>query len=520
MKNCRQRNVLKLLLLTASSVGLAPYLAAQAQPPPGTSAVSPNVSQSVDELTSEVRQLKELVLELQRQANDSRAEIMHLRQDLEASRAGGSRGEWPGVDEQSAAHEGAPQQLQQRVTQLEEDQQLLSGKVDEQYQTKLESASKYRVRFSGIVLFNLFSNSGSVDNFDVPMIAQPPGPLDTSGAVGGTMRQSILGFEVFGPEFLGAHTSGNLNLDFGGGFPMVWNGVDSGLARLRTAALRLDWKNTSLVAGQDQLFISPNEPTSYASLIVPPLAYAGNLWAWTPQIRVEHRLPLSNDATVTLQGGILDPLTGELPPFEWYRVPSTGERSRAPAIAGRVAYSRPFFGHPFTVGASGYYSRQNWGFGRNVNAWAGLMDWNVPLSRKFSLSGLFYRGSALGGLGGAIGRSVVWNADLTMPTSSVLPINAVGGWAQLKYRATPKVEFNAAFGLDNSFAADVLAFGDLGQSYGDPTLTRNLGGFGNVIYRPRSDLLLSLEYRRLKTYNIYDSNWAAGQLNLGMGVLF
>jgi hypothetical protein len=51
-------------------------------------------------------------------------------------------------------------------------------------------------------------------------------------------------------------------------------------------------------------------------------------------------------------------------------------------------------------------------------------------------------------------------------------------------------------------------------------LTRNLGGFGNVIYRPRSDLLLSLEYRRLKTYNIYNSNWAAGQLNLGMGVLF
>jgi hypothetical protein len=370
------------------------------------------------------------------------------------------------------------------------------------------------------VLFNLFSNSGSVDNFDVPTFALPPGPLDTSGAVGGTMRQSILGFEVFGPEFLGAHSSGNLNLDFGGGFPMVWNGVDSGLARLRTAAVRLDWKNTSLVAGKDQLFISPNEPTSYASLIVPPLSYAGNLWAWTPQIRVEHRLPLSNDATVTLQGGILDPLTGEVPPLEWYRVPSAGERSRAPAIAGRVAYSRLFFGHPFTIGASGYYSRQNWGFGRNVNAWAGLMDWNVPLSRKFSLSGLFYRGLAIGGIGGAVGRSVVWNADLTMPTSRVVPINAVGGWAQLKYRATPKVEFNAAFGMDNSFAADVLAFGDLGQSYGDPALTRNLGGFGNVIYRPRSDLLLSLEYRRLKTHNIYDSNWAAGQLNLGMGVLF
>jgi len=33
-------------------------------------------------------------------------------------------------------------------------------KVDEQYQTKVESASKYRMRLSGIVLLNLFSNWG------------------------------------------------------------------------------------------------------------------------------------------------------------------------------------------------------------------------------------------------------------------------------------------------------------------------------------------------------------------------
>ena len=58
------------------------------------------------------------------------------------------------------------------------------------------------------------------------------------------------------------------------------------------------------------------------------------------------------------------------------------------------------------------------------------------------------------------------------------------------------------------------------QSYGDPTLTRNQGVFGNVIYRPRSDLLFSLEYRRLKTFSIYDYNVTAGQVNLGMGILF
>ena len=56
----------------------------------------------------------------------------------------------------------------QHAASLDEEYQLLSGKVDEQYQTKVESASKYRMRLSGIVLLNLFSNVGTVNNADIP----------------------------------------------------------------------------------------------------------------------------------------------------------------------------------------------------------------------------------------------------------------------------------------------------------------------------------------------------------------
>jgi len=122
-------------------------------------------------------------------------------------------------------------------------------------------------------------------------------------------------------------------------------------------------------------------------------------------------------------------------------------------------------------------------------------------------------------LGGGIGRSVLYNGPITDSTTSVIPLNTVGGWAQLKFRATSKLEFNAAFGQDNPFAADMRIFADP-QSYGDPTITRNQGVFGNVIYRPRSDVLFSLEYRHLKTFSIYDTNANAGQVNLGMGILF
>jgi hypothetical protein len=502
------------LLLMASSAGQEP-----------NSAMAPNdsgnVNVSLNELQSEVRQLKDLVQQLKQETTASRAEIIKLRQELESDRVGGSAQSASTAGQSGLVPAGDASQVDVRVGHLEEEQQLLSGKVDEQYQTKVESASKYRVRLSGVVLFNLFSNQGTVDNIDVPTLASQRSGLDSSGSFGGTLRQSIFGFEVFGPELMGAKTSGNVNFDAGGGFPNIFNGVNSGLVRLRTATMRLDWKNTDVVVGQDQLFFSPNSPTSFASLIVPALAYSGNLWAWTPQMRVEHRIAMTEKSTFTVQGGILDNLTGEPPSdnYTWYRAPQAGERARQPAYAARVAYSHPLFGHTFTIGTAGYYSRQNYGYERDVNGYAAMADWNLPLDRWFTLSGSFYRGQAIGGLGGGIGRSVLYNGPLIDPNTSVLPLNAVGGWAQLKYRPTAKLEFNAAFGQDNPFASDVREFSDA-QSYGDPTLTRNQGVFGNIIYRPRSDLLFSLEYRHLKTFSIYDENATAGQVNLGMGILF
>jgi regulator of replication initiation timing len=511
---------------TALVVGslFATWISSTAQAQQSPQSADAGVNASLGELQSEVRELKQMVLQLQQETSASRTELSRLRQELQAQRAEGSAAATSGsTGNDQIAESTSTGSLGQRLQHLEEDDQLISGKLDEQYQTKLESASKYRVRFSGIVLFNLFGNSGYPDNQDVPTWVLRPDPMDSPGSVGGTLRQSILGFEVFGPNVFGARSSGNVSFDFGGGFPATDNGVNSGLVRLRTAAVRLDWKNTSVIAGQDQLFISPQSPTSFASLIVPALTYSGNLWSWTPQLRVEHRFEFSNHSTVSLQGGVLDPLTGEPPngySYVWYRAPDAGEESRVPAFAARVAYSHPMFGRTFTAGVGGYYSREYWGFNRNVNGYAATADWNLPLDRWFTLSGLFYRGQAIGGLGAALGRSVVYSGPLTDPATTVLPLNVVGGWAQLKYQPVPKLEFNAAFGQDNPFAADIRYFGEQSESYDNPFVTRNRSAFGNVIYRPRSDLLFSLEYRRLRTFNIYNHSYEAGQLNMAMGILF
>jgi hypothetical protein len=200
-------------------------------------------------------------------------------------------------------------------------------------------------------------------------------------------------------------------------------------------------------------------------------------------------------------------------------VPQAGESSRQPGYATRVAWTHPVSGDALTLGVGGYYSRQNWGFARDINAWAATADWNVPVGRLFAVSGEFYRGRAIGGLGGSLGRSVIWDNLLTNPATIVLPLNAIGGWTQFKFKPASKIEFNAVFGQDSTFASDLNALA-AEFSYLDANLARNRSIFGNVIYRPRSDLVFALEYRRLHTADIYGVHQNANHINLSMGVLF
>ncbi|MGA9863681.1 MAG: hypothetical protein WBQ19_16330 [Terriglobales bacterium] len=536
-------------LMASAALGAAQEPANRTQPPsPEMSHES--VSDSVRELREQVRELQAAVAGMRSDWQRARTETAELRRELEEVRAGtglrnavlrdavarpepdnsaAATGLLPSVlqkgvpKDQRAEEQKGDQKKTERAASLEEEYQLLSGKVDDQYQTKVESASKYRVRLSGIVLMNLVSNQGVVDSVDLPTLAyaQPPG--GSGGSFGATLRQSEIGLEAFGPTVAGAKTTADLQIDLAGGFPSVPNGINSGLVRLRTATLRMDWTNTSVVAGQDAIFFSPNSPTSFATLAIPALTYAGNLWSWVPQIRVEHRVVLGEKSSLIFQGGILDPVSGEAPGeapgTTYYRRAGPGEASRQPAYGTRIAWTRNVFGQPLRVGVGGYYTRQDYGFNRNVDGWAGMTDFDLPLNRQFSLSGKFYRGRALGGLYGGIGRSVLFSGDPTLASTEVQALDSIGGWAQLKYRPANKWEFNAAFGMDNPYASDLKYF-EYPQSYGDPTLARNQGSFVNMIYRPRSDLLFSAEYRHLTTYSLADGGNSAGHLNLMMGVLF
>jgi hypothetical protein len=496
-------------------------------------ATSSDTASAVRDLQDQVHQLRDLVEQMRAENTQSRVEMQKLRQDLQATRAlleppskpeavqlaGNAATANPATIGATTQPSGTSPALEERVQRLEESTSLIGSKVDEQYQTKVETASKYRARLHGIVLMNAFRNVGGSDNLDFPDYAEPVSFGSPVASLGATLRQSELGLEIFGPNVAGARTSADIQMDFTGGFAATGNGVDFGIVRLQTASLRFDWEHTSIVAGQDSLFISPLSPTSFASLATPAFAFGGNLWGWTPQLRIEHRFSVGDQQNITVQAGILDNLDWEYPTNPYFRSAQAGEASGQPAYALRTAWTRMVGQHPLSFGVAGYYGRQDWAWDRYVDAWSGMADWQIPIMSRLSLSGEFYRGRGIGGLGGAIGTSVLFGGDPTKGNTPIHGLDTAGGWTQLKFQLTPKIELNGVIAEDDAFTADVRGFAIDANNFG-PILGRNRGALANVIFRPRSDLVLAAELRRLRTFPVYSNSSFTNQVNLSMGILF
>jgi hypothetical protein len=410
--------------------------------------------------------------------------------------------------------------LQTSVADMQERQDTLEAQVKLHDQTKVESDSKYPVHLTGLILFNAFANRGNVDNIDLPAIAvsQPDGA--SSGSAGAGLRQTILGVEASGPRIAGARTSANVNMDFFAGLAYANFGTSAGIVRMRTASINLDWPKDSVQAGLVGPLISPLSPTSYATVAEPGMAWAGNLWTWAPQLRYAHRFALQEDKNVQLEFGLWDPPSaGYNTATDLLRSPSPGEQTRQPAYETRVSYGTSAADRGLHVGVGGYYSRQHYPYNNN-DSWAATADWKLPLGARFELSGEGYRGRSLGGLGGGVYKDVIYGTNPITGAPAFVGLNAIGGWTQFKSHFSQSFEANAAVGQDNGFAGDFHSI--ILPSTATPLQlrARNRMIVGNLIYRPKTYLIFSPEYRRIWTWPIYGQGNTADVFTLSMGYQF
>ena len=515
------RGLLCVLLLAC------PAALAQSQTTTAMPADQPEMASKIDRLTKSLEQTQVELAESRTEIEQLRAALQEVltRMNAMAPRPTDAAARLGG--EAATAQAGGPpsqaEEAHSGTAQISQDDwDILNARVEEQRQTKVESASKYRLKLSGIALFNAFGNFGQVDSPDLPSIAIPKVPDYSGGSVGASVRQSIIGLTAFGPVLFGARTSADLQMDFFGGLPSGYGANSSGLAEVRLARIRFDWKNTSAVAGLDYPFFSPNTPTTYMTFVVPGLASAGNLWTWTPTIRVEQRFTGAL-SPFKIEAGFLDPSsTTDYAANSNVRIPSGTENSRQPTYALRLSASTKSEDNPAVIGVSGVYSPQKFVGNYEVAGWAGTLDWKIPLFPRTQLMGEFFTGRGLDEFGGLPLSPLkpvdpAYYAAVTAPELANLGV--IGGWSQFKIKVDARNEFNIAAGTGGRNSTQ-LREAAISNSFLMSVPARNQMLFANYIFRPRSDLLFSAEYRRLRTYEVTGSPNTAGQIGLAIGFLF
>ena len=99
-------------------------------------------------------------------------------------------------------------------------------------------------------------------------------------------------------------------------------------------------------------------------------------------------------------------------------------------------------------------------------------------------------------------------------------LNAIGGWTQFKTHLSESLEANAAIGLDDGFASDFHSIVFPPTPSATQLRARNRMVFANLIYRPKTYLIFSPEYRRISTWPITGISSTADIFTLSAGYQF
>jgi cell division protein FtsB len=492
-----------------------------------------NLSQEIQKLTAAMARTQAQLEQSQRQLDEMRKQLTELQRQMAQSGANAGMQSPSGpVSASSSSSQAKPEAASAAIQDIRERQAMQESQIATQEQSKVESESKYPVKVTGLLLLNGFVNTGAVDMAATPTVALPG-----SGSTGASVRQTVLGIDARGPHLFGARSYADLWVDFDGSpasdsstttYSGYYN-ANTTLLRLRTAHAGLQWEHTEAYFSLDHPIFSPDAPTSLTAVAIPALAWSGNLWTWNPQVGITQDFGPSDSRGIRLQAALIDVGDAPLSPppptsgISTATPPSSAEQSRWPGVEARVELRGPVVNNNEDrnhFGVGGYFAPHYSSLlGQGFDSWAGTLDARLLLPARLEFTGSFYRGQALGGLGGGAYKDFAYKADSDSTGYYFRPLDDVGGWTQLKERLSERLEFNAAFGIDNAFADELRRYAvSGGTTY--QNLARNRTYTGNVIYSPSAYLQFSLEYRHIESSPVIGLPAGSNIIGLGAGYKF
>jgi hypothetical protein len=384
---------------------------------------------------------------------------------------------------------------------LEERVQVAEQRVSDLSQEKVEASERFPISLAGMVLFNAFLNGKNAAGDQDPTTVSAASGSTTNGA---TVAQTVLGLRYESPKALwGAAVNGSVFFDFYGGTGTTLDHT----ARLRTAAIQLDWANTSVMVGQDKPLIAPRDPFSLAQVGVAPFTDAGNLWLWSPQVKVEERFKFGDDSGLRAQLGLYE--MGQNTYDSGYLSSGTGSRS-GPALEGRFEFWHRFGEHTRIELAPGFHTAQTTDDGVSVPSRLFSFDWFANPWEKIEFTGAFYNGENISGLGTIGSGYYTSGPGYDLGPALVRPVQSIGGWTQLAWLATPKLTFHLIAGQHNNQATEVS----------EGLIYKNQGYAANLVYRLAPNVLFSLEGMQLRTSYVGTGTRLNNHYDLGVAYLF
>jgi hypothetical protein len=274
--------------------------------------------------------------------------------------------------------------------------------------------------------------------------------------------------------------SGKFEIDFAA------NNGPSYQPRLRLAYAQLDYAKWGVTAGQAWDFFAPLNPNTLNSGI---LYRGGNLGTRHGQAYVTNKWGEILGGKLTTKVGFLD----SDDPYQ--------ENSGAPVLGAYSSFETKILGKPTTLGVGEIYGTNSTGLlgtksTNSNNIYATTVGLTLKLADWLSFKSEGFTGAKLDDYYGGSSTGITNTSQL----SSSKPVRVMGGFMELNYNPTKKLETTFGMGLDSANgdqtipnAADRLVIWKTNRTY-----------YSNLKYNLSKDLMVGLEYQYFAT------NWFDG----------